>query len=74
LLDSDFGNIFRYPPEGTPGVICLRLHPLTLGAIERALDRVFSILQNVDLSNKLVVVDDHKIRVRGRSLSPPQIP
>jgi hypothetical protein len=28
-LDADFGNILRFPPAGTPGVIRLKIHPPT---------------------------------------------
>jgi hypothetical protein len=64
-MDADFGNILRYPPEGTPGTIWLRLHPPTEARISEALDRVVEKLGKEDLSGKLVVVDEDKIRVRG---------
>ena len=32
-LDADFGNILRFPPAGTPGVIRLKIHPPTEEAI-----------------------------------------
>jgi predicted nuclease of predicted toxin-antitoxin system len=64
-LDADFGNIIRYPPQGTPGIIWLRLHPPTETKIERALDRCLAKLGEQDLTGKLVVVDEDKIRVRG---------
>lgn len=38
-LDADFGNILRYPPIESPGVIWLRLHPPTETAICEAIDR-----------------------------------
>ena len=64
-LDADFGNIVRYPPQDTPGVIWLRLHPPTESKIEQALDRCLAKLGEQDLTGKLVVVDEDKIRVRG---------
>lgn len=64
-LDADFGNVLRYPVDNTPGVIWLRLHPPTHEAITEALNRVLDRLRDQDLSGKLVVVDEDKIRVRG---------
>ena len=64
-LDGDFANILRYPVEGTPGVIWLRLHPPTEDKIRAALDRCLAVLARQDLTGKLVVVDRDKIRVRG---------
>ena len=63
-LDADFGNIVRYPSQGTPGVIWLRLHPPSETKIEQALDRCLTKLGKEDLTGKLVVVDEDKIRVR----------
>ena len=64
-LDADFGNIVRYPPKGTPGIIWLRLHPPSEAKIEQAIDRCLDKLGKEDLAGKLVVVDEDKIRVRG---------
>ena len=64
-LDADFGNIVRYPPKGTPGIIWLRLHPPSDTKIEQALDRCLAKLGKEDLTGKLAVVDEDKIRVRG---------
>lgn len=64
-LDGDFGNILRFPPGETPGVVRLRLGPATEAAISRALLRMVMLLGSRDLAGKLVIVDDDKIRVRG---------
>jgi predicted nuclease of predicted toxin-antitoxin system len=64
-LDADFGNIVRYPPKDTPGIIWLRLHPPSESKIEQALDRCLAKLGKEDLRGKLAVVDEDKIRVRG---------
>lgn len=64
-LDADFGNVVRYPPIETPGVIWLRLHPPAEEAIREAIDRCLNKLGKNDLAGKLVVVDADKIRVRG---------
>jgi len=64
-MDADFGNVLRYPAAGTPGVVWLRLHPPTEAGIAAALDRVLEKLGAENISGKLVVVDEDKIRVRG---------
>jgi len=64
-LDTDFGNILRYPVLGTPGVIWLRLHPPSEIKIRETLGRCLAKLSGVDLTGKLVVADEDKIRVRG---------
>ena len=64
-LDADFGNIVRYPPKDTPGIIWLRLHPPGEIKIEQCIDRCLAKLGKEDLTGKLVVVDEEKIRVRG---------
>lgn len=64
-LDADFANVLRYPPVGTPGVVRLRLHPATEEAIDAMLRRAIPRLADISVSGKLVVVDAHKIRIRG---------
>ena len=66
-LDADFGNILRFPVENTPGVIWLRLHPPTESKIREAVGRCLAIVKSEDFSGRLVVVDEDKIRIRGKS-------
>lgn len=65
-LDGDFGNILRFPVEGTSGVIWLRLHPPTESKIQEALARCLMFLKTEDLVGKLVVADEDKIRLRRK--------
>lgn len=64
-LDADFANMLRYPPEETPGVVRLRLHPATEDAIDEVPKGAIPRVAQVDVRGKLVVVDDRKIRIRG---------
>jgi predicted nuclease of predicted toxin-antitoxin system len=64
-LDADFANVMRFPPEQTLGVIRLKVHPATEERIRQAVRRALLFLQNVDISGRLAVVDDDKIRIRG---------
>jgi predicted nuclease of predicted toxin-antitoxin system len=63
-LDADFANIIRFPPEGTPGVVRLRLHPPTETAIASALQRLLELLTNFEVAGKLIIVDSKRIRIR----------
>ena len=64
-LDADFGNVLRYPPAPTPGVIRFRLHPATEDAIDAVLRQAIPRLAGIDLQGKLAIVDQRKIRIRG---------
>lgn len=64
-LDGDFANVLRYPPAETPGVLRFRLHPPTEEAIDVAIRWATARLSETDVTGKLVVVDEKKIRIRG---------
>ena len=64
-LDADFANLLRFPPDETPGVIRLRIHPAIEEAIDSALRFAIPRLAGMRLAGKLVVVDERKIRIRG---------
>jgi len=63
-LDADFANVIRFPPENTPGVVRLKVHPPTEQRIREAIRRAMSLLRDIDLAGRLAVVDDTKTRVR----------
>ena len=64
-LDADFANVLRYSPSDSPGVIRLRIHPATEGAIDALLRSTIARLAGVSLEGKLVVADSKRIRIRG---------
>ena len=64
-LDSDFGNLLRFPTGETPGVIRLKLHPPTEEAIRGELRSCLAVLRSVDLRGKLAVVHKGMIRIRS---------
>jgi len=64
-LDADFGNVLRYPPAATPGIIRFRLHPATEEAIDAALRWALPRLAHASLLGKLVIVRENKIRIRS---------
>ena len=63
-LDADFANIIRFPPYQTPGVVRLKIHPPTEERIREGIARTILLLHNTDLSGRLAVVDEDKIRIR----------
>jgi predicted nuclease of predicted toxin-antitoxin system len=63
-LDADFANLVRFPPDQTKGIVRLKVHPPTEQAIADVLRRALLLVQNVDLSGRLAVVDRDKVRIR----------
>lgn len=63
-LDADFGSLIRFSPSGTPGVIWLRPRPPTEVNIRAILSKWLPKLSEIDLHERLVIVDFEKIRIR----------
>lgn len=63
-LDADFGSLIRFSPRGTPGVIWLRPRPPTEVNIRSILAKWLPKLSEIDLHERLVIVDFEKIRIR----------
>jgi predicted nuclease of predicted toxin-antitoxin system len=64
-LDADFGNILRFPPQGTPGVIRLKIHPPTEEAIREQILRTLKVLKDTSLEGCLAVSHGEVIRIRS---------
>jgi predicted nuclease of predicted toxin-antitoxin system len=54
-LDADFGNLIRFSPVGTPGVIWLRPRPPTEANIRSILGKWLYRLRQIDLHGQLAV-------------------
>ncbi len=63
-LDAEFANVISFPPANTPGVVRLKVRPPTEERIRQAIQRALLLMQDVDLTDCLAVVDEHKIRIR----------
>lgn len=63
-LDADFGNILRFSPAGTKGVIWVRSIVSSNLALMTLLSRSLPMLAGKDLQDSLIVIDDDKIRIR----------
>jgi uncharacterized protein (DUF433 family)/predicted nuclease of predicted toxin-antitoxin system len=64
-LDADFGNLIRFSPAGTPGVIWLQPRPPTEANIRSILGKWLLKLSEVNLYGQLAVVEEDKLRIRG---------
>lgn len=64
-LDSDFGNILRFPTAGTPGVIRLKIHPPTEEAIREQILKTLRVLKDTSLVGCLAVSHGDIIRIRS---------
>ena len=64
-LGGDFGNLIRFSPSGTPGVIWLRPRSPTEANIRSILAKWLYRLREIDLHGQLVVVEEDKLRIRG---------
>jgi predicted nuclease of predicted toxin-antitoxin system len=64
-LDVDFADVRAYPPTDFPGMIVLRLQDQSRPAVLKVLGRICSKLVEEPLTNRLWIVDEHHIRVRG---------
>jgi predicted nuclease of predicted toxin-antitoxin system len=63
-VDADLGSLIRFSPRGTPGVIWLRPRPPTEVNIRSILSKWLPKLSEIDLHERLVIVDFEKIRIR----------
>lgn len=64
-VDLDFADIRQYPPALSPGCIVLRLGHLDKAHVLMAPERVAPILQHEALRERLWIVDETKVRIRG---------
>ena len=62
--DEDFADARMYPLGQHHGVIRLRVWPTTIENTQEALERLLIQVQEKDLINSLIIIDNHKIRIR----------
>ncbi len=63
-LDLDFANIDAYPPADYPGIVVLRLAQQDKAQVLRVLASLVPKLAGVDLSGRLWIVEETRIRER----------
>jgi predicted nuclease of predicted toxin-antitoxin system len=66
-LDRDFGEVLRFPPENTPGIVILncrsRLSPAFIAA---RVNELVSFLQSESLDGRLWIVEAGRLRIHER--------
>lgn len=64
-LDTDFADIGAYPPKDFPGIIVLRLKMQNKRHVIKIFERLVKMLPSERLEQRLWIVDEDRIRVRG---------
>lgn len=64
-LDTDFANIFAYPPQSLPGIIVLRLARQDKVNVLQVLAGLVPVLSTESLDGQLWIVDERRLRVHG---------
>ena len=64
--DTGFADIRTYPPNEYPGIIVLRLQYLNKVSVMEVTKRLLPSLQTEQLVNRLWIVEDTRVRIRGR--------
>jgi len=64
-LDLDFADIRAYPPNEFPGIIVLRLNRQDNDTVLSALTRILPFLEKEAIREKLWIVEENRVRVRG---------
>ena len=62
--DEDFADARMYPLGKHHGVIRLRVWPTTTEKTKEAISRLLSQVKQSNIPNSLIIIDNHKIRIR----------
>ena len=65
-LDRDFTNILQHPPEGTAGIVVIRLQKQTLPFMRRAAMTLGNWLSRESARGRLLVLDESRLRIWPR--------
>lgn len=64
-LDLDFANNRAYPPHQYPGIIVFRLRRTDKKYLLKICTQLISLLEHEQLSQRLWIVEESRIRIRG---------
>lgn len=64
-FDKHFGNILKYPPSKTAGIIHIRIHPPLLEYILPAFDNLFNHYTFSSFNGKLIILSMNGYRIRS---------
>jgi predicted nuclease of predicted toxin-antitoxin system len=65
--DRDFGGLLRYPARESSGVFLIRLHRPSPKNVWGALQRALISVDETKIRGRVVVIEDTRIRVSGKS-------
>jgi len=65
-FDRHFGNVTKYPPHNTAGIIHIRIHPPLMKDILPAIDSLFKNFAFPSFHGKLIVLSRNGYRVRSK--------
>ncbi len=63
-FDEDFADTRMFPIGSHAGVVRLRVWPTTVEQAVAALARLLEVVPDDQLPNSLIIIDNHRIRVR----------
>jgi predicted nuclease of predicted toxin-antitoxin system len=66
-LDRDFSNTLRHPPEGTAGIVVIRLGEQTVPRIRECAVRLAKFLTSEPVQGRLWIIDEARLRIWPRS-------
>ena len=68
-LDHDFGNVLRFPPEKSSGLVILELSAhATPDAILNRLREFLAVLESRSIQNELWIVEPGRVRIHQRDV------
>jgi predicted nuclease of predicted toxin-antitoxin system len=65
-LDTDFSDIRAYPPQEFSGIIVLRVGSQAKQHITKVFQNIISLTQREPLNQHLWIVEETRIRIRGK--------
>lgn len=63
-FDKHFGNVLKYPPFDTSGIIHIRIHPPLLHDVIAAIDNLLKKYESPTFRGKLIVLSKNGYRIR----------
>jgi predicted nuclease of predicted toxin-antitoxin system len=69
-LDADFSDITTYPPQDFAGIIVLRVGSQAKYHIIKVFQHIISLLERETLNQHLWIVEETKVRIRGKDDKP----
>jgi predicted nuclease of predicted toxin-antitoxin system len=63
-FDKHFGDILRYPPQNSAGIILIRIHPPLLDDIYYSLNNLFDKYHSRSFEGRLIILSKSGYRIR----------